>query len=261
MQGRGKTALITGASGGIGQELARVFAANGFNLVLVARSQEKLRALGNSLVKEYKVRADVIAADLAGPESPAKIMHQLDSRPLVVDVLVNNAGLGAYGEFKDSELARQLETIQVNIAALTELTRRLLPSMAKQGWGRILNVASTAAFMPGPLMAVYFATKAYVLSFSEALGAELKGSGVSVTVLCPGATATAFQSNAGMDGVFHNTKMMDAATVAQEGYAALMRGQAVYIPGLVNRLQALAPRFLPRGLVPGVVRRVWERNH
>jgi short-subunit dehydrogenase len=260
---RQRTALITGASGGIGEELAGIFAARRFDLVLVARDAARLRAVGEALTGRYGVRYTALPADLSVNGAVAELVGELEHRGLVIDVLVNNAGFATYGQFKDLDLGDEMRMIQVNIAALAELTRRLLPGMVERRWGRILNVASTAAFMPGPLMAVYYASKAFVLSFSEAIGEELRGTGVTATALCPGPTRTGFQSRAGMEEskLVRGRTIMDAATVAREGYAGLMRGQAVVIPGLKNRLQILAPKFLPRRLIPGIVRSAQERVH
>lgn len=259
----GKTALITGASGGIGEELARVFAANGFDLLLAARTEAKLRALGDELAQRHGIRATALAADLADPAAPAALVARVAELGNTVDVLVNNAGFAAYGPFTEIDLDWQLQLLQVNVAALTALTHRLLPGMIARRWGRVLNVASTAAFMPGPLMAVYYASKAYVLSFSEALNEEVRGTGVAVTALCPGPTATGFQARARMEGskLFRAAPPMDAATVAATGYAALMRGQPLTIPGLRNRVMVFAPRLAPRRLLPGIVRRAQERAH
>lgn len=261
----GNVALITGASGGIGEELARVFAAHGFNVILVARTEPKLGELGAALSAQHGVQAYPIAADLSDPKSPALLMDKVAELGLTLDVLVNNAGFADFGEFARSDLGKQLQMIQVNMTTLTELIHRVLPGMLERGRGRILNVASTAAFMPGPLMSVYYATKAYVLSLSEALAEELKGSGVSVTALCPGPVATGFQSRAEMEG----SKLlqqrlnppMSAQEVAKAGYEALMNGKAVVIPGFMNQIQALSPRLLPRALLPGIVKRSQARSH
>ncbi len=261
--GRGRTALITGASGGIGEALAGVFAANGFDLILVARGEERLRAVGEALAQRHGVRATAIAADLAVPDAAARLTGELQGRGIAVDVLVNNAGFATYGHFTELDRDRELRMIQVNIAALTELTHRLLPGMVERRWGRVLNIASTAAFMPGPLMAVYYASKAFVLSFSEAIGEELRGTGVTVTALCPGPTSTGFQARAGMEEskLVRGRTIMDAETVARAGYAALMRGRPIVVPGLRNRLQALSPKLLPRRFIPGIVRNAQERAH
>ncbi|HLN57107.1 MAG TPA: SDR family oxidoreductase, partial [Thermoanaerobaculia bacterium] len=197
-RGSSGNALVTGASSGIGKELARLIAADGYDLVLVARRQERLEELARELSVAHGVSARVIAADLADPDSPKRIVEELEAERIAVDVLVNNAGFGIYGRLWNSDITRQLEIIQVNVVALTDLTGRLLPGMVSRKRGRIVNVASTAAFQPGPYQAVYYATKAYVLSFSEAIAEELKGTGVTVTALCPGPTTTEFQEAAGL---------------------------------------------------------------
>jgi short-subunit dehydrogenase len=262
---RGNTALITGASGGIGEELAKVFAAHGFDLILVARSGAKLEELSQALRAQHGVRAYPLAADLSAPGSAAEVMDRVAQMELMVDVLVNNAGFADFGEFHRSDLGKQFQMIQLNITTLTELTHCLLPGMLERGHGYVLNVASTAAFMPGPLMSVYYATKAYVLSFSEAIHEELKGSGVSVTALCPGPVVTGFQSRAAMEGSKLLSNPLNPPTtpdgVAKAGYEALMRGQAVVIPGLINQMQALAPKLLPRSVVPGLVKNASVRSH
>lgn len=256
---RGRTALVTGASSGIGGELASVLAGEGCNVVLVARDQGKLTQRAHGLRTQHGVKATVIARDLGVPSAPTEIAEQLRRGAITVDVLVNNAGFGRHGAFAESDLSGQLQMIQVNAAALTHLTRLLLPGMIERRHGRILNVASTAAFQPGPLMAVYYATKAYVLSFSEALANELQGTGVTVTALCPGPTTTGFQERAGVG----HTKLMrgriaDARSVALAGYDGMMRGRAVVIPGFRNRLLAVAVRLLPRAVVTSVVRRIQD---
>ncbi len=260
---RGRTALVTGASGGIGEELAKVFAAHGFDLVLVARTEAKLIALGESLEAQHGIRATTIAADLSRPEAPTEVVAQLAARDITVDVLVNNAGFATYGKFQEIDLDHQLQLIRVNIAALTELTYHLLPGMIERRRGKVLNLASTAAFMPGPLMAVYYASKAYVLSFSEALNSELSGTGVTVTALCPGPTSTGFQSRAQMEEsrLVRGREIMDATAVAQAAYTGMMRNRPVIIPGASNRIVTLMPRLLPRRLIPGIVKRAQGRAH
>jgi len=261
--GARRAALITGASGGIGAEIARLFAENGYGVVLVARSKDRLVALANELEARHAVAARVIEADLAQPTAPSEIYHQVGLQGVTVDVLVNNAGFGTYGRFADTDLPTELEMLQVNMVALTHLTKLYLRDMLARGDGKIMNVASTAAFQPGPLMAVYYATKAYVLSFSEALANEVQGSGVTVTALCPGPTATGFQQRADMEGIrlVRGPLMMDAARVARVGYNALMAGKAVAIAGWTNRLLVLGVRLAPRGLVTRVVRQINERTH
>ncbi|WP_299426596.1 SDR family oxidoreductase [uncultured Meiothermus sp.] len=265
MSTQGNVALITGASSGIGEELARVFATYGFHLVLVARTEPRLQELAHTLRTQHHLQAFPIALDLSDPQGPARLQQKVLELGLTVDVLVNNAGFADFGEFARSDLAKQTQMIQLNITTLTELTHRFLPAMMERRRGYVLNVASTAAFMPGPLMSVYYATKAYVLSFSEAIREELKGSGVSVTALCPGPVATGFQSRAEMAGSRLLTNPLNPPTspdkVAQAGYKALMRGQQLVIPGFVNQLQALAPRLLPRAMVPGMVRNAAARSH
>jgi len=243
-------ALVTGASSGIGLELARLCAADGYDVVLVARRQEQLDTLAKDLTARQGVRCDTIAADLGAPGAAVNLVRQLEQRPLAVDVLVNNAGFGVLGRFAQSDVERARSMIQLNVTALTELTRLLLPGMLARGHGRILNVASTAAFAPGPFMAVYYATKAYVVSFSEALGEELRGSGVTSTVLCPGPTRTEFQEVAGMGRarLFKSFVVMDAEPVARAGYRGMMAGKRMVVPGLMNRLTPLMIRLSPRGI-------------
>src|SRR6202795_3291921 len=196
-----KTALITGASFGIGHELAGIFAREGYNLVLVARTADKLRQLASDLEKTHGTRSLILAGDLSSPGAAAYIHDQTTRAELAVDVLVNNAGFGQFGLFAENDLEECLQQIQLNITTLTHLTRLYLPDMLSRKSGRILNVASTAAFQAGPLMAVYYATKAYVLHFSEAIANELEGTGVTVTCLCPGPTSTEFQERAKITGI------------------------------------------------------------
>ncbi len=258
-----KTALITGASSGIGLDFARLFAEGGHDVVLVARTEPKLRELAQELSSRHGVSARVVTADLADPTAPGHIMERLKAEGVQVDVLVNNAGYGGYGTFAETDLDAELKMIQVNISALTALTKAVLPGMLARGQGRILNVASTAAFQPGPLMAVYYATKAYVLSFSEALANETQGTGVTVTCLCPGPTKTGFQQQAKMEEskLVKGKDMMDSLTVARVGYEAMQRGQPVVIPGFMNKMLAQSVRFLPRTTITQIVRKVQERAH
>jgi len=256
-----KLALVTGASSGIGADLARELAAGGHDLILVARGVDKLRALGDELQKAHGVVAHVIGADLARPDAAAVLASELEARKLEVEVLINNAGYALYGQFVEIDAADQLRMIQVNVVTLTQLTQLLLPKMLARKSGRVLNVASTAAFQPGPLMAVYYATKAYVLSFSEALANEVAGSGVTVTALCPGPTRTGFQTRAKMEEskLVRGKEIMTSAEVARIGYRALMKGKTVIIPGASNKLLAQAVRFLPRNTVTKMVRSAQER--
>jgi uncharacterized protein len=252
-----ETVLITGGSSGIGLELARCFAADGSRLVLVSRKGNALEALASELRKAHKIQAQVITADLAQPEAPARLLAHLQSAGLKVDVLVNNAGFGAQGKFAELPLERQLEMLQVNITSLTHLTRLLLPLMIERRRGGILNVASTAAFQPGPGMAVYYASKAYVLSLSEALAEELAGTGVTVTASCPGPTATNFGAAANMHTLGLVKKVsMSAAAVAHTSHRAFRRGRVVAITGFRNQLPAFLVRFVPRAFVRKVTRRL-----
>jgi uncharacterized protein len=253
-------ALVTGGSGGIGLELAKVLARNDFDLVLVARKRDTLEAAAGQLEGKFAVRAHVFAADLKRPEAPQAIFDFLQNENIPIEALVNNAGFGLGGEFSETELQRELEMIQVNIAALTHLTKLFLPPMIKRKSGRVLNVASTAAFQPGPLMAVYYATKAYVLSFSEALAEELRHSGVTVTALCPGPTHTAFADTAemGESRLFNTFGIADAADVAKYGFDAMMDGKRLAIPGVRNKVLAQANRIAPRALSAKIARMLQE---
>ena len=249
-----ETVLITGASSGIGLELARLFAADKSNLVLVARSQDKLETLAQELRRDG-VQVLVLPKDLTDPAAPQEIFDHLTSQGIAVDVVVNNAGFGAIGSVADLPVERQLDMIQVNVTALTHLTRLFLPGMIERGRGGILNVGSTAGFQPGPNMAVYYATKAFVLSFTEALAEELVGSGIKVTCLAPGATATGFGADSGMESPScSGSGTMDAKTVAQVGYRGFRRGKVIVIPGLKNKLGAFAVRLGPRFVVRKVVK-------
>jgi short-subunit dehydrogenase len=252
-----ETALITGASSGIGLDLARLFAKEGYDVVLVARSEGKLRALAAELERDRGVKAHVVVADLAKADAARQLVGAL---PVDVDVLVNNAGFGVTGPFVETDLANELEMIQVNIVALTELTKLLLGPMVARRRGRVLNVASTAAFQPGPLMAVYYATKAYVLSFSEAIADELRDSGVTVTALCPGPTETGFAAVADMTAsrLFNVAKPMSSADVARAGYEGMKRGRRIVIPGVKNKLLTQSIRVSPRRMVTTIVRKLQE---
>ncbi|HJO03585.1 MAG TPA: SDR family oxidoreductase [Acidobacteriota bacterium] len=255
------TALVTGASSGIGLELARLFAADGHDLVLTARRESRLRQLAAELSETHGVEVAVVAADLAAPDAPRALHDTVEQRGLQVDALVNNAGFGSSGSFADADLDRQLEMIQVNVGALVELTGLCLPAMRRRGRGWIMNVASTAAFQPGPLMSVYFATKAFVLHFSEAIAEEVREEGVVVSAFCPGPTLTEFRAvSRGRDDLPVPAGVPDAATVAAAGYAALWRARQVFIPGVKNRLMALSVRWAPRAFVARTVHRMQQRR-
>jgi short-subunit dehydrogenase len=242
--------LVTGASSGIGLELAKCFAADKSNLILLARNTAALETLAAELRREHQIEVHVIKADLSLPDSPRKVFDELQGRGIVVDVLVNNAGFGLHGGFAELPLARQLEIIQVNVAALVALTGLFLPGMVARKRGGILNVGSVAGFLPGPNMAVYYASKAFVQSFSEALFVELRGTGVSVTNLCPGPTETNFSQTARAYQT-RNTQVakMSAAEVAAVGHRAFRTGQCVTVPGIQNRLLVQLAGMLPRAFI------------
>jgi len=254
-------ALVTGASSGIGYDLARLLAADRHDLVLVARGAGRLAAISSELAAQHGIRALPLPADLSDPASPETIASALRERGLAVDILINNAGFGTYGPFASSDAARELAMLQVNIVSLVHLTRLFLPAMIERGRGRVLNVASTAAFQPGPLMSGYYASKAFVLHFSEALSNEVEGRGVTVTALCPGPTRTNFQIAAEIRAsrLVRGSLMMDSGRVAREGYDAMLRGDPLVVPGFRNRMLSRAVRFLPRRLVTRMVRRFQDR--
>jgi short-subunit dehydrogenase len=246
--------LITGASSGIGLELAKCFAADGCRLILVARNTDALEKLAEELRRENKIEAMVLTADLSLPQTPTQIFEKLSAQKISVDVLVNNAGFGAHGAFAEMSLPWQIEMLQVNIAALTELTGLFLPGMIERKRGGILNVGSVAGFQPGPGMAVYYATKAYVLSFTEALAEELRGTGLTVSVLCPGPTESNFGSLARGKKVRQlNTSKMSAEVVAAYGHRAFRNGKVTAVPGIQNHififLNRISPRWFPRKVV------------
>jgi hypothetical protein len=250
-----ETVLVTGASAGIGRALAPCFAADGADLILLARRRDALDALATELAEKHGTRSRVMVADLAEAVAPEEIAATLASDGVDVDVVVNDAGFGALGPVAGVDERRQADMVQVNVMALTRLTRLFLPAMIERRRGGVLNLASTAAFQPGPNMAVYYATKAYVLSFTEALAEELKGSGVTATALCPGVTRTEFQEVAGMGDVAL-LKILGASpeAVARTGHRAFRAGKAVAIHGLANRLGVQSLRLSPRAVVRKVIK-------
>jgi short-subunit dehydrogenase len=262
-RGEGRpVAIITGASSGIGVDLADLFARDGYDLLLVARRRDALEAVARSLSERYGIVCDAFPADLArrlDREHLAARVRSLDDR---IHALVNNAGIGTHGFFHETDLERELEIIDVNIAALTHLTKMVLPGMLARRRGRILNVSSVAAFQPGPLMAVYYASKAYVQSFSEALAEEVAGTGVTVTALCPGPTVTEFHSQAGIhpNAPSGGAPLMTSREVAEAGYRGANSGKRVVVPGLRNKAIVLANRLLPRRRITRIVRRIQERR-
>lgn len=255
------TALVTGASAGIGLELCKLLAADGYDLILVARREDVLRRLAGELGARHGIQARVIAVDLSAPEAADRVFRDAEGGSTTPDILVNNAGFGALGPYLDADPAEELGMVRVNMSVPTRLTRLFLDGMIARGSGRILNVASTAAYQPGPLMSVYYATKSYLLSYSQALWEELRGLGVTVTCLCPGPTLTEFQKRARMEDVpmFKGPWVEDAATVARNGYRGMMRGKRVVISGFMNRMGALAVRFMPTRPLLGIVRRLNEK--
>jgi len=252
-------ALITGASSGIGYELALCFARDGHDLVLVARREKELNQIAQQIREKYEVQVNVIAKDLSLPGAPDEIFEELKQKGVRVDFLINNAAFGIHGFFLRHDIRRELELLSLNISALTHLTSLFAAGMAGRKQGKIMNVASVAAFGPGPLMATYFASKAYVLSFSEALANELKGSGVSVTCLCPGPTETEFSRVAGTDRLkIHKSQRMSAKKVAEIGYRGFMKKKTVVIPGLSNKILAAASKMVPGSVAAAVVRKIHE---
>lgn len=254
-----ETALITGASGGIGLDLAREFAKRSYNLVLVARSADKLQAATDEL-RRHDIRVDAIVRDLAETSSAQALLTDIEHLGVTVDIIVNNAGYGAVGSFSELDCGNQIEMIQLNVSTLVALTRLLLPGMIARRRGRVLNVASTAAFQPGPFMAVYYATKSFVLSFSEALGEELSGTGVIVTTLCPGPVITGFAERAGAQktNLFKSSTLVSSAEVARIGVEGCLAGKSLVIPGHLNRLMAFSTRFAPRKMLLKIVRRMQQ---
>lgn len=257
-----KTALITGASRGIGYDLAKEFARLSYRLVLVSRNFAKLEEIKQKISSEYNVDVIIIPKDLSLHEAAIEIFNELEEQNITIDVLANNAGVGDFGEFKDEDLHIISTMLHLNIVALTELTRLFLKGMVERGDGKILNVSSLAAFLPGPYMAVYYASKAYVKSFSQALSDELKTTGVTVTAVCPGVTKTGFQQEVGGDkAVATRLKLMaSSAWVAQVAVKAMLEGKEIVVPGMINSSIARTSRFIPDGVKSRIVKKIQEIN-
>ncbi len=240
-----KTALITGASGGLGQDFAELFAEQGYQLVLVARSEDKLKSIAQNLEDKYKVNVLYIVQDLSEPKSASQVSEEIKAQDIKVDVLINNAGFGKFGAFIDEDVTTLTEMINLNVSTLTELTALLLPEMLERNQGKILNVASTAALQSLPNFGAYAATKAYVLSFTEALHYELRQTNISVTALCPGPTVTGFAKRANAESMILFKNGMPSRQVAQLGYEALMKNKMTIITGFQNKLLAYLTRLIP----------------
>ena len=251
-----QTVLITGATSGIGRELALIFAREGYNLHIVARTEQTLNTLTQELEQSHHIRCRYTICDLSQPTAAEMLVQEIKKQGEHIDILVNNAGFGNWGRFDETNLSTEIEEIQLNILSLVKLTKFFVPEMKQRRCGKILNVASTAGFVPGPYMAIYYATKAFVISFSEALREEMRGSGITVSVVCPGETPTNFQKRAGIGRINLTRKvfMTDSAYVAREAYEGLMGNRAVIIPGMKNKLLMFSRRLLPRITVRAIVR-------
>jgi len=255
-----KYALVTGASSGIGYELAKLFAQDGKDIVVVARSQDRLEKLKTEIESKHGTKVIALVKDLSKPDAPQEIFSELEKKNINVDVLVNNAGFSVYGKFAGTDWGQEAEMLQVNITSLTQLTKLFLKKMLENKSGKIMNVASGGAFAPVPLFSVYAATKAYVLHFSEALANEVAGTGVSVTCLCPGVTRSRFYERANAEDIrMAKGRMMDSARAARIGFAALKKGRVVTVAGISTSLICFAPRFAPRSLVTKISRSFTER--
>lgn len=257
-----KTALITGGSRGIGFDIARVMAREQYNLILVSRNHSRLERVRDELTRSYNVKIGIIARDLSERDAALKVYEQVKMHRVPVDVLVNNAGIGDFGMFSREDPVRISRMVNLNILALTELTRLFLPEMIERREGKILNVSSLAAFLPGPYMAVYYASKSYVKSFSEAINSELKGTGVMVTAVCPGLTKTGFQQEVGSENSAASrlSMMATSASVAEAAYKALIEGKEVVVPGIINSSIARASRIIPTRFKSHVIRKMQELN-
>jgi len=257
-----KTALITGASRGIGYDLAKVFARRSYRLVLISRSADKLEEIRQQFIAEFNVEVIIIPKDLSVHEAASEIFHELERKRIVVDVLVNNAGIGDFSEFINEDFHRISRMLHLNIVALTELTRLFVNGMVDRGEGRILNISSLAAFLPGPYMAVYYASKAYVTSFSQAIANELKSTGVSVTAVCPGLTKTGFQQDVGGEksNAVRFNLMASSESVAELAVKAMLEGKEIVVPGIINSSIARTSRFIPGSVKSRIVKKMQELN-
>lgn len=255
------TALITGASNGIGLELAKIHASKSHDLVLIARNKSKLEEIKKELEEQYKVSVYLIIKDLSEINAAQEIYNETTKQNIQIDYLINNAGFGDYGMFTETDWNKELQMINLNMTTLTHFTKLYLQDMVLRGRGKIMNVASTAAFQSGPTFAVYSATKAYVLSFSEAVNNEVRDKGITITALCPGATKTGFQDAAAMNDskIFKSKNLPSAKEVAEFGYASMMKGKTVAIHGIMNSVLAFSSRLIPRALVVKVTRIVLDK--
>jgi uncharacterized protein len=255
------TALITGASNGIGLELAKIHAAKGDNLVLVARNKAKLDELKQKLENQYKISVYTIEKDLSAANAALEVYNETTQQNIKIDYLINNAGVGTFGMFANADWSKEVQMINLNITTLTQFTHLYLKDMVARKSGKIMNVASTAAFQSGPTMAVYYATKAYVLHFSEAVNNEVKDSGVTITAFCPGATESGFQAAAAMEesALVKGKKLPTSKEVAEYGYKAMLKGKTVAIHGVMNYIMANAIRFVPRSVAVAIVRKIQDK--
>ena len=259
---KGKTALITGATKGIGYELVKLFAGDSYDLVLIARNEDNLKKLQEDLSKKYNINVTIIVKDLSVQNAALEIFRETERKQIIVDVLVNNAGIGDFKIFNNADLSKISQIMQINIISLTELTKLYLKGMVNRKEGKILNVSSMAAFQPGPYMAVYYASKAYVQSFSEAIACELEGTGVTVTALCPGPTKSGFQNKVGSEGskLAKLNLLSSSEDVAKYGYRALNNGKKVAIPGFANASLVNTAKFIPRKATTQMVKKLQELN-
>lgn len=256
-----KTALITGASGGIGFQFAKLLAQDAYNVVLIARTESRLLEIKKEFEEKYNVKVLILSKDLTKPNAVKEIYNELKRQNIKIDILINNAGFGNFGKFYDTDWEKEAKMLQLNIVSLTHLTKLFLKDMVERGEGKILNVSSTSAFQPGPLMSIYYASKAYVQSFSEAIATEVKGTGVTVTALCPGPVKTGFQKKVSdIEPRLINLNLANPESVAKYGYRALQRGDRIAIQGLLNQFLVHAVNFIPRNAVTDIVYLLQKRN-